>query len=283
MAKNALKFLNKPYPFNDDLKHNAKIVSFISVGVLAFLFVFQPVDFSTLSNRTIFYLITGIAVSTFITLSLNLMILPSFLPKLFDTSKWNIKREIIWNIWILLAISSSDLFLYSKLFGIMNIDYSDILKIILLGFLPVIILITINQERLLRSHLQSAQQMNKKLLEGKQKREKLVHFESDYNKDSLIIKAGMIVFIKSADNYIEVYYDNDGDVKKQMIRSSLKQAEELLLEFDYILKCHRSFIVNVNRIKEIQGNSRGYKLFFENIDSTALVSQKYIPDFRKLI
>ncbi len=278
-----LKFLNKPYPFTDDLKHNTKVILFISLGVLAFLLIFQPIEISTLSKKDIFYLVTGLAISTFLTLSVNLLVLPSLFPKAFDSNKWNIKKEIFWNLWILLAISSSDFFFYSKLVGILDIGFSDIVKIILLGILPVAVLIVINQERLLRSHLRSAQQMNKRLLENKQLKEELIPFESDYKKDKLIIKAGSLILIKSADNYIEVFFESNGTMKNQMIRSTLNQAEELLKKFDFIMRCHRSFIVNIDRIKEIKGNSQGYKIFFENIDFPALVSQKYIPEFRKRI
>jgi len=276
-----LKFLNKPYPFNDDLRYNAKIILFISLGILVFLLIFQPIEINSFSKKEIFYLVTGIAASTFLVLSLNLIVLPSLFPKIFNV--WNIKREIIWNIWILLAISSSDFLFYSKLFGVIDINFSDIGKIVLLGLLPVAVLITINQERLLRSHLKYAQQLNKKLIESKQQKEKLIHFESDYKKDNLIIKSDSLILIKSADNYIEVYYESEGIVKKQMIRNSLKKAEETIRDFDFIIKCHRTFIVNINHIKEIQGNSQGYKLYIENLDFPALVSQKYIKDFNKII
>lgn len=278
-----LKFLNKPYPFNDDLKHNAKIILFISLGVLIFLIVFQPIDISSFSKKNIIYLVTGIAISTFLTLSLSLLILPSLFPEIFDSNKWNIKKEILWNLWILLAISSSELFFYSKLFSILDIGFMDIVKIILLGLIPVAILITINQERLLRSHLKSAQALNKKLLENRQIKDRFITFESQYKNDNLIIKVDLLLFIKSADNYIEVFFESQGVVKNQLVRSTLNQAEELLIEFDFIMRCHRSFIININRIKEIQGNSQGYKLFFGNKDLFAMVSQKYIIEFRRKI
>ncbi len=277
-----LKFLNKPYPFNDDLRHNAKIILFISFGVLAFLLIFQPIEIGTLSTKKIFYLVTGLAISTFLVLSINLIVLPSLFPKIFYNNRWNIKREIIWNLWILLTISSSDFLFYTQLFGVLDIRFSDIVKIILLGFLPVAVLIIINQERLLRSHLKSAQQLNKKLIEGKQQKEKLIHFESDYKKDNLSISPDSLIVIKSADNYIEVYYESEGMVKKQMIRSSLKKAIETVNELDFILRCHRTFIVNTNHVKEIQGNSQGYKLYFENLDFPALVSQKYIKALKRI-
>ena len=278
-----LNFLNKPYPFNDDLRHNAKIIFFISLGVLAFLLLFQPIEIDTFSTKEIFQLIIGLAGSTFLVLSVNLIVLPSIFPKIFYSNIWNIKREIIWNIWILLTISGSDLLLYSQLFDMFDIQFSDIGKLVLLGFLPVAVLIIINQDRLLRSHLKSAQQLNKKLIINKQHKEKLIHFESDYKKDKLSISPNALIAIKSADNYVEIYYRSENIVKKQMIRYSLKKATETVNEFEFILRCHRTFIVNVNHIKEITGNSQGYKLYFENLDFPVFVSQKYIASFKERI
>ena len=278
-----LKFLNKPYPFNDDLRHNAKIIFFISIGILAFLLIFQPIKIESYSRIDLFYLVTGLAASTFLTLTLNLIVLPSLFPNILDSSKWNIKREVLWNIWILLTISSSDFLFYTKLFGIINIDFFDVAKIILLGFLPVAALIVINQDRLLRFHLKSAQLLNKKLLESKQQTEKLIHFESEYKHDELIIKPEALVLIKSSDNYIEIFYLSEGLIKKQMVRSTLKKAELTVKDYDHIIKCHRTFIVNINHVIEIQGNYQGYKLQFQQVDFPVPVSQKYIPEFKKRI
>jgi len=278
-----LKFLNKPYPFNDDLRFNAKIILFISLGVLAFLLIFQPIDFAVWSKKEIVYIIAGLVTSTFLVLSLNLIVLPSLFPKIFYKNTWNIKKEILWNLWILVAISSSDFLFYSQITGLFDISFFDITKILLLGLLPVAVLITINQERLLRSHLISAQQLNKQLLEKKQHQKNLIHFVSDYKNTTLTIKADLLIAIKSSDNYIEVYYKNNELVKKQIIRSSLKRVEELINKYEFILRCHRSYIVNIKFINEIQGNPQGFKLFMVDTDFTVPVSQKYIHEFKNKI
>ncbi len=275
-------FLNKKYPFNNNLKHNAKIVFFISVGVLGFIFVFQPVEIEKLlSKLDILYLASGLAVSTFIVLSLNLIVLPSFFPKLFERDKWNIKKEIIWIFWTLIVISFSYYFFYAKLFGISFIDYSALWKITILGFIPIVVLIVINHNSLLRSHLKTSEQLNTKLNERKKSKEKLVYIDSDYKKDKLILKANAIILVKAADNYVEIYFKDDEEIKKQMIRNTIKNMEEKLKDFSFIIRCHRSFIVNTKHIKKVEGNSQGYKLFFENTDMSALVSQMYIQDFKK--
>lgn len=276
-----LNFLKKPYPFNDDLRHNSKIILFISLGVLAFIMIFQPLEISSFSTREIIYLFAGLVASTFIILTLNLIILPSLFPKMFDTNIWNIKREIIWNVWSMMTISIIYYLFYSRMFGIIILDIIDIGKIIILSSIPVAALIVINHNRLLRDHLSTARMMNKKLTENDILKEKLINLESEYKHDNLIIKSGSLILIRAADNYIEVFYESDGAVKSQMIRSSLKNVEEILSEFDFILKCHRSFIINTYKIIEVQGNSLGYKLLFNGIDFPALVSQKYIDVFKE--
>jgi len=275
------RVLNRPYPFNDDLKHNSKISLFISLGVFAFLLIFQPIEIWTFPIKKIIYLLTGFTLSTFLILILNLIVLPSLFTKLFHNNVWNIKKEVLWNLWILFAISSSDFLFYSKLFNVLDMNLSDIGKILLLGFLPVAVLITINQDRLLRSHLKSAKELNKKLNENK--KEKFISFKSDYKKDNFTISPNSLIVIKSADNYIEIYYMSNNIVKKKLIRSSLKRADENINEFYFILRCHRTFIVNVNYIKEISGNSQGYKISFDGIDFPVLVSQKYMESFKDRI
>lgn len=278
-----LNFLYKPYPFNDDLKHNAKLILFISLGVLAFLLAYQPVEISTLSSRELFYLAAGVAVSTFLVLTLNLIVLPSFLPKVFNSNVWNIKREIFWNVWILFAISGSDLIFYSRLFEIFEISFYDIIKIMLLGLLPVAVLIIINHQRLLQANLRSARELNKRLMESRSQQDKLIEFQSDYKNDVLSVRAGSLILVRSADNYIEVYYEGRRGVKKQMVRSSLKRAEEAVKPFDFIFKCHRTFIVNLHYIKEITGRPNGYTLYFTHLDFPVMVSQNYVKAINKLI
>lgn len=277
-----LNFLHKPYPFNDDLKHNAKIILLISVVVLVFLVFFQPIEIASLTRSQIFYLAVGLAATTFLSLTFNLIVIPSLLSKQFDSTRWNVKREIIWNFWNFITISSGFVFFYSKISGVIGITLIDMLKIFFISLIPISVLIVVNQYRLIRANLRSAEVLNRKLLEYKERKEKLVHFESDYKSDQLVIKADSVILVHSADNYIEVYYESSGMLKKQLVRCSLKKAESILMEFDSFFRCHRSYIINVNRIVEITGSSQGYDLFLELVDFPVSVSQKYVGEFKKM-
>ena len=277
-----LEFLKKPYPFNDDLKYNSKLIFFISVGVLVFLYLFQPLDVSSMANKQKIYVVTGLGVVTFLSLSLNLLILPSLFPKIFLKRIWNIKKDIIWNMWILSTISVG-YFLYYKALGIFEIDFNMIVGLILIAIIPITGLITVNQNRQLRSYLKLAEGINKKLRENKSIEEKLVHFKSDYVKDNLSIKVSLLMLIRAANNYIEVFWKEGDKTKSQMIRTSLQKAEEILTEHKFIFKCHRSYMVNINFIDKIEGNIQGYKLFFENLDFSIPVSKNFAYELKERI
>jgi LytTr DNA-binding domain len=278
-----MKFYNKPYPFNENLRYNAKIIFFISIGILGVLLIFQPLELAELNRKDVFYLTTGLAASTFLSLILNLIVLPSLFPKLFNPKRWKVKSEIFWNIWIVFTIMASNFLFYSKLFGFFEIGFDTIGKLLLLSVLPVSVLITINQDRLLRSHLKSAEALNKKLSDSRVQDEKLVTFNSDYKNDDLSLKVSSLLLIRSANNYIEIFYRENSLTKSHMVRCSMNRAERTVRDFTFALRCHRMFIVNINHIIKVEGNSQGYRLALEGVEFPVMVSQKYISAFKRII
>lgn len=275
-------FLNKPYPFNDDLKYNSKLIFFISIGVLGFLYLFQPLDVSLMEDKEKLYVVLGLAAITFLSLSLNLLILPSLFPDIFINRIWNIKKEILWNLWILSTITVG-YYLYYKLLGIFEIDYRMVLGLIVIAIIPITGLIIVNRNRMLRSNLKLAERINKKLEENRSIDDRLVHFKSEYAKDNLSIKVSLLVLIRAANNYIEVFWKEKKGINNQMIRTSLKNAEELLEEHNFIFKCHRSYMVNINFIDKIEGSVQGYKIYFEGIDFPVPVSKNFAYKLKQLI
>ena len=273
---------NKPYPFNEDLKHNSIIIFFISIGVPLFLMVLQPFSIGLLPIRDKYYLIIGYGVITFLALSLHLLFIPSLFPKAFTSSKWNVKKEIFWNLWILFTILTG-YFFYTKMLGVLQFDFNMVIKMILIAVIPLSALIIINQNRMLRSYLRRATEINKKLKDSKLRQEEIIHFISDYQKDSLSVKVSLLLFIRSANNYIEVFWKEGDSVKNQMVRCSMAYAEDLLKDYKFIVKCHRSYIVNITYIDRFEGNLQGYKLYFEKVNFPIPVSKSFAGKLQELI
>ncbi|MDA3781511.1 MAG: LytTR family transcriptional regulator DNA-binding domain-containing protein, partial [Bacteroidales bacterium] len=228
------------------------------------------------------YLISGLGIVTFLSLSLNLLFIPLVFKKMFNTEKWNIKKEIFWNLWILFTIAGG-YFIYFQMIGMFEVSFILIVKILAVSIIPITALITIKRNHILRFYLKAANEINKKFDQRTITEEKKVHFISNYIKDNLTININSLLFIRSANNYVEVFWKENDIVKKKLIRSTLKRVEETLKEYSYIIKCHRTNIVNVENIKKIIKSADGDKLFFEKIDFPIIVSRKYINQFRDLI
>ncbi|MBO6522341.1 MAG: LytTR family transcriptional regulator [Balneolaceae bacterium] len=90
----------------------------------------------------------------------------------------------------------------------------------------------------------------------------------------IAIKPDDILYIKSDDNYVTVYYKSGNSISKELIRNTLKSySEHLVFPF---LRVHRSYLVNFNKVKKIDGNMQGLQLFLEHTDTTIPVSKTYV-------
>ena len=73
-----------------------------------------------------------------------------------------------------------------------------------------------------------------------------------------------------------------GQIKKCLLRKTLTEIEEeIKRQCQHIRRCHNSYIVNIKQIESISGNSAGYRIILNNIDSPIPVSRKYKNIFFK--
>ncbi|MBO6077457.1 MAG: LytTR family transcriptional regulator [Bacteroidaceae bacterium] len=56
-----------------------------------------------------------------------------------------------------------------------------------------------------------------------------------------------ILYAVSEDNYVKVFYEQEGSVRNSMIRTTAKNIEDDLE--GYITRCHRSYLINIAKVK----------------------------------
>ena len=277
-----LEFLKKPYPFNNDLRHNAKVVFFIGAAIGLFLFFFEPFNFNEFTLKEKFIVSSIISLITFAVLSFSMIIIPSYFRKLFSRNTWNVLKEIIWNTWIIISLIVG-YFFYFKFNSIFIIQPADVLKIILLSFFAVSILVILNQNRLVKLHLNVAVELNKKLMSKLEEGNDTVTIESEYKKDSISLSVKETLIYKSAGNYVEIFYFENGKIKKHLIRTTLKSIEDLLASYSFIFRCHRTFLINTKFVEKAEGDSQGIKLKLKDIDFLVPVSKKYLNKLKEVL
>ena len=97
------------------------------------------------------------------------------------------------------------------------------------------------------------------------------------------VKREDLLYLEAADNYVLIHY-LDGDKQlKYMIRTTLKRIEQ---EFSgkNLVRCHRSFIINIDHVRTIRKEKEGLIINFESpVNITVPISKTYLEVFiRKL-
>lgn len=75
-----------------------------------------------------------------------------------------------------------------------------------------------------------------------------VPFKDENNVLRFTLKANDLLYFAASDNYVEVHYKTAKGTKKHLLRNTLKRMEEEYKELPF-LRCHRSFMVNLNNVK----------------------------------
>lgn len=90
------------------------------------------------------------------------------------------------------------------------------------------------------------------------------------------IKKENLLYLESAENYVNICYLNKGKISKYLLRDTLKKIEENFSGTE-IIRCHRSYMVNFEKVKVIRKDRDGLKLEFDNPSVTDIpVSKTYV-------
>jgi hypothetical protein len=276
-------FLKKPHPFPESI--NQKIGASLSSGFLVslFLWIFSPFDIQDTPVDNINLYIAGFGLVTVAVTMLTTLFIPIALPLFFLESNWTVGKNILYTLLSVIGIGFANLF-YNHLITGQQIVWIDLLKFqfytlsVTLFLISVTTFIRYNTNQAFYS--KNALLLNKEIAEEKTG-ETQVHFfliQSESEKEELRVTIDSLLYVEAADNYCKFYLLTDEKVKTRMLRVSLKKVEEQLLS-PCFFRCHRSYIVNINQIEEVRGNSQGYKIVLKSATDPIPVSRQLSTSF----
>lgn len=101
--------------------------------------------------------------------------------------------------------------------------------------------------------------------------------------DVLQLTLADIIVMKSADNYCEIFTKKDDVVSVNLLRISLSKALAQLPENKLIMRCHRSYVVNLSLVESSRGNANGLQLDMQLGDITVPVSRPYVGQVKQAL
>ena len=276
-----LKILQQPYPFRE--KSLVQILlQCVGEGVFigSFLILFQP--FGVLAwndpNKNLYLAGYGL-ITTICGLILRFGIFKTF-TKYHSEAKWNIGKEILSIMLLILLITFGNCFYSIFIFDIrqsLQGFLGMLLAVMVIGIFPTVFGVMLNYIYQLKKYNQPII-INQPQTTGSQvvKEIQLLKLTAENEKDSLNISTENLFYIESSDNYSTVFYqkETDGKLQKELLRSSLTRLESQI-SAPNIVRCHRSFIVNLDKVEKVTGNAQGYKLHLRTSELFVPVARKY--------
>lgn len=253
-----------PYPINDSYKGLAKNILIVFAIIVVLNLLFNPAvkqDFNTYISILV--------------LGLSLFLL-SFLSHLFikrfrKTRKWLVIHQFLIVFACIFGVLLINQVLNYLLGQAFNFDRS-LIPAIGVSFISAIFITIIDYFDEVRNNLKISNTLNEKLTSQIKQQEGEDHFivlKSKEINQELKLNIDEITFIKSAGNYLEIFTDSNNE----LFRGGLKDVAFLCQNHDFMAKTHRSYIVNLKKLKSSKGGSQGIELHLENCDQIIPVSR----------
>ena len=287
------KLLTQPFPYDGGIKNHLGIAAFFGLFIFVFLMIFAPFNLDQYPARKLFGIASSYGLITTSCIFISSSVFPILVPEFFREGSWTTGRQIILTAAIVFIVGLAN-YLVSPLFVKTKWNLRSALWFqgitVAVALLPVTIYILSKQNRLLRKFSQQAERIDEKLqrnleAQGSPVREieaktsqKLILY-GDYQNEKIEVFPEDLSLISSASNYIKVFHLQKNTVVHSIIRSTLKKAEEALSPYPTFFKCHRAFIVNLDKVVHVEGNAQGYKIKIAGYDELIPVSRNLNNEF----
>lgn len=283
-----LKILQQPYPFGE--KSNFRLL-LQSIGegtfIALFLILFQPFGLTEWHDPNKNWYLAGYGlVTTLCGIILRFIIFKTF-PKYHSESSWNIGKEILSILLLILMVAFGNVLL-SKIAFNLSISFGSFLwmlvGVMIIGIFPATFGVMLNYIVQLKKYNQPIVVQHHSVSEPSSEsvsENKTLKLIAENEKDSIELSTDSLYFIESSDNYSTIYYEKQGKLQKELLRSSLTRLEGQI-SAENIVRCHRSFIVNLDKVEKVTGNAQGYKLHLEAPELLVPVARKYTEVVERL-
>ncbi|GAB2572976.1 LytR/AlgR family response regulator transcription factor [Spirosoma areae] len=263
-----LNVLNQPYPTEESASSNVTKAVGTGLFVGLFLLVFQPFGLDDWQTSAKTGKILGFGVVTLVVMLANYFIAPALFPHYFSDKRWTVAKEISRILVFITVIAFGNRLYLGWLTNESEVMGGWLWAIgitFLIGLFPTAGFVVLNYINQLKKYSRAAGKLpvHSPMLtpapNGKELADAMLTLIAENEKDSLTIVASDLLFIESSDNYCTVFYLKNEQVTKPLFRSSLSRLEKQIRKA-HIVRCHRSYVVNLDRVERVTGNAQGYKL-----------------------
>ena len=256
-------------------------ISIIVLSVVFYIEYFLKSKDTGLSELKFDYLIICLIHSI---IPVVVLIITSLLTlKVFDTSgSWQIKNEVFFVFIVTLIVGICHFLVRGLIYN--NIHnwsfqylFDEIKNAMFVGLFVASVIVLYVQNKTFKK-LKSNQPLKDASIQSVYKEK-----ENKPNQSNTLKSQGFI-YAQSFGNYMEIYNSIDGAIYKTLERITLQNLEDKYKTEPSIIRVHKSYLLNLDCIENIKGNTAGYKISIQQLPEKMIpVSRSYIDTFKNKI
>jgi hypothetical protein len=110
---------------------------------------------------------------------------------------------------------------------------------------------------------------------SQQNKPRFVPFRDENGEIRLTVKLDELLYLEANENYVFIHYLDQDSPGRFLLRTSLKKMEEELAGVP-VVRCHRSYMINILRVKLIRNNKGSWSALMDSPESTEIpVTETY--------
>ncbi|QEC51102.1 LytTR family transcriptional regulator [Anseongella ginsenosidimutans] len=254
-------YLAEPFTLLDRHRHRWILVGFSGTYSILFMNLFVPFNVNTWNNSSL--LPQYLSLSGYGTLGMLVLIISQFcLRPLFKFECLTVKKFLLWFVLEVTVLA----LVMQVFYGDMAPGGWEFLRELGLSFRYTGLVITLPysmvllwlyiQKQQAQIDIFSARQTTPAQESGRQ----AVSIIDENEKPVLTVSLSNLLFIKSEDNYVSVFFMKDGEARESIVRTSLKKLEQEL-PTPSLLRTHRSYMVNMDQLASVNRKNKGYEIW----------------------
>jgi hypothetical protein len=263
--------LNKPYVPLDKKKNRWLLVIVVGVFAIFFMNLYVPFNISRWYQNEkvpLFLILSSFGIIGTIVLGVSQL----YIRNLFKVHSLTWYGVVIWFL-IELGLLTATMYI---IYGDTTLTGSQRLGEILLTLRYTALVIIIPYAGVLL-YLSAIEKPSS----GHQTKNQLVKIYDENGVLHIAIDLDKILYFQSADNYVAIYFNKNDKIRKELVRTTMKKLENQVKSYP-IKRCHRSYMVNMNKIAITERSPKGLLVHLLDFSEIAVpVSKNYKPLFHK--
>jgi hypothetical protein len=274
--------LRRPFPLDTPSVKSLRYTAYAALCVFLILVLLQPFGINEVKSSPLILNAALYALVTFVSTSINTLLLPWLFPTVYREEKWTVGKEFLHMCWHLVPITFGNWLLTHWLYGAKlswHTLFSFFWITFVVGIFPLWLNVLLKQQRLLKKYQSGASRLDEQLNlpepipAATTILPAAIVFTSENGKEQFSINPDDLRYITSADNYVRFHFIKNNQPAFHLLRNTLRKAEEVLTSYPQFFRCHRAYIVNLSAIEHVSGNAQGYKLQLKDVEELIPVAR----------